>query len=92
MGVFGSILSSLEKNKKVIAVPRLHKYGEHVNDHQKEIIETFNKKGYIIGINEVKELGYALKKVKDFKPQKYVSDNSKLLNIVDEYISKYIEV
>ena len=66
-GGVGSIISSVEKGKKVIAVPRLHKYGEHVNDHQKEIIETFNKKGYIIGIKEVKELGYALKKVKDFK-------------------------
>ena len=31
--------------KKVIAVPRLHEYGEHVNDHQKEIIEKFNKSG-----------------------------------------------
>ena len=36
-GGVGSIISSLKKGKKVIAVPRLHKYGEHVNDHQKEI-------------------------------------------------------
>ena len=33
----------LNKNKKVIAVPRLEKYGEHVNDHQLQIIENFDK-------------------------------------------------
>ena len=54
-GGVGSIITSLEKGKKVIAVPRLHKYGEHVNDHQKEIIEKFNKSGYIIGIKSVEE-------------------------------------
>ena len=45
-GGVGSIIQSIEKGKKVIAVPRLHKYGEHVNDHQKEIVQLFNKKGY----------------------------------------------
>lgn len=89
-GGVGSIVSSIKKGKKVIAVPRLHKYEEHVNDHQKEIVELFNKKGYIIGIEDVKELGQAIKRVKEFEPKKYISDNSKLLNIVDEFISKAI--
>ena len=89
-GGVGSIVSSIKKGKKVIAVPRLHKYEEHVNDHQKEIVELFNKKGYIIGVEDVKELGEAIKRVEEFEPKKYISDNSKLLNIVDEFISKAI--
>lgn len=89
-GGVGSIVSSIKKGKKVIAVPRLHKYEEHVNDHQKEIVELFNKKGYIIGIEDVKELEKAIKRVEKFEPKKYISDNSKLLNIVDEFISKAI--
>ena len=40
----GSIEMSLKNNKKVITVPRLKKYGEHVNDHQKDIQQEFNKK------------------------------------------------
>ena len=91
-GGVGSIISSIEKGKKVIAVPRLHEFEEHVNDHQKEIVELFNKKGYIIGINGVEELKQALEKVKKFTPEKYVSDNSKLIGIVDEFIQKVIEV
>ena len=33
-GGVGTIFSALKKNKKVIAIPRLEKYGEHINDHQ----------------------------------------------------------
>ena len=71
-GGVGSIISSLKKGKKVIAVPRLHEYQEHVNNHQKEIVETFDKKGYIIGIQDVKELNEAIEKSKDFVPEKYL--------------------
>ena len=38
-GGVGTILDGLKKGKKVIAFPRLSKYKEHVNDHQKEIID-----------------------------------------------------
>lgn len=47
-GGVGSIISSNNKGKKVIAIPRLHEYGEHVNDHQKEIVKSFSDKGCII--------------------------------------------
>ena len=53
-GGVGSIVSSIEKGKKVIAVPRMHEYGEHVNNHQIQIVNDFNDKGYIIGINKLK--------------------------------------
>ena len=85
-GGVGSIISSLKKGKKVIAVPRLHEYQEHVNNHQKEIIETFNKKGYIIGIQDVNQLEEVIEKSKDFIPEKYQSNNKKMLNIIENFI------
>ena len=85
-GGVGSIITSLEKGKKVIAVPRLHKYGEHVNDHQIEIVDKFNKNGNIIGINEVDELEEAINKAKNFKPKKYIENNKKMLDIIEKYI------
>ena len=85
-GGVGSIILALKKGKKVIAVPRLHEYQEHVNDHQKEIVETFNKKGYIIGIQKVEELEEAVEKAKDFIPEKYQSNNKKMLNIIENFI------
>ena len=52
-GGVGSIITAIEQGKKVIAVPRLKKYKEHVNDHHLDIIKSFNDAGYIIGIQEV---------------------------------------
>ena len=85
-GGVGSIITSLEIGKKVIAVPRLHKYGEHVNDHQIEIVDKFNKNGNIIGINEVEELEEAINKAKNFQPKKYIENNKKMLDIIEKYI------
>lgn len=85
-GGVGSIVGSLKMGKKVIAVPRLHEYGEHVNDHQKQIVESFDKKGYIIGIKDVSELEEAIRKSKDFVPKKYEGNNKKMLSIIENFI------
>lgn len=85
-GGVGSIMQCITKGKKVIAVPRLKKYEEHVNDHQKEIVELFNEKGYIIGTKEVEELEQALEKVKNFEPKLYTKNNEKMLKIIEDFI------
>ena len=85
-GGVGSIIMALNKNKKVIAVPRLHEYNEHVNDHQRQIVKVFNEKKYIIGIQNVEDLSEALKQIKDFKPQKYQSNNTKMISIIGNFI------
>ena len=86
-GGVGSIISSIKNGKKVIAVPRLKEYSEHVNNHQKDIVESFSNNGYIIGINDIKELEDAYKKSKDFKPKKYIPNNSKIIKAVEDFIN-----
>ena len=85
-GGVGSILQSITKDKKVIAIPRLHQYQEHVNNHQKEIVELFNEKGYVIGIQGIEELQEAIKQVEKFKPKKYQKNNEKMLKIIEDFI------
>ena len=85
-GGAGSIIQSIRLKKKVIAVPRLSKYNEHVNDHQLEIIRAFKNKGYIIGINDVTELKNAILQVEDFKPVEFEDNVNKLINIVGNFI------
>jgi UDP-N-acetylglucosamine transferase subunit ALG13 len=85
-GGVGSIISSIKNGKKVIAVPRLKEYSEHVNNHQKDIVENFSEQGYIIGINNIKELEKAYKDIKNFKPKKYIPNNSKIIKIVEDFI------
>ncbi len=87
-GGVGSIITSIRKGKKVIAVPRIHEYGEHVNNHQIEIVKTFNEQGYIIGIEKVEDLKQALEKVKKFQPKKYEINNKLMLKTIEEFIDK----
>ncbi len=85
-GGVGSIITSIKLGKKVIAVARNAKYGEHVNNHQEEIVELFNKKGYIIGIRDINDLSGAIEKIENFTPKEYKLNNKKMLNIIENYI------
>ena len=85
-GGVGSITDGLKMKKKVIAVPRMVEYNEVVNDHQMQIIENFSKEGYIIGTRDVSELEDALKKVKKFKPKKFVSNTDNFIDLLEKYI------
>ena len=85
-GGAGSIITSLKYGKKVIAVPRKHEYGEHVNNHQIQIIKDFTDNGYIIGIENVEDLHDAIIKSKTFEPIKYQPNNSKMLKIIENFI------
>ncbi len=85
-GGAGNIFSGLREHKKIIAVPRLSKYGEHTNDHQIQIIDNFVKNGYILTCDN-NDLGASLKQIKHFKPKEWEFNNKKLLNKIDEYIT-----
>jgi UDP-N-acetylglucosamine transferase subunit ALG13 len=87
-GGTGTIVGGLKKGKNIIGVPRLQKYGEHVDDHQKEIIGLFSQKGLIIGINEIEELENAIKRSASFKPAQFISGNEKIKNIIRDFIEK----
>lgn len=85
-GGVGSITTALKLNKKIIAVPRLKEFNEHVNNHQLQIINSFNKLGYLIGITDVKDLQNAISNIQTFTPNKYVSNTQNILNIITNYI------
>ena len=85
-GGVGTIISGLTKDKKVIAIPRLKKYGEHVNDHQLQIIENFSESGYILAAYEVEDLEYVLSKAHEFEPQKYESNTNHMIELVRTFI------
>ncbi|MBO5375464.1 MAG: hypothetical protein J6A52_01270 [Bacilli bacterium] len=85
-GGVGSILAGVTRNKPVIAAARLAKYNEHVNDHQLQIIENFSKNKYILELRDFTKLGKILEKAKTFKPQKFVSNTTNLINMIEEYI------
>ena len=68
---------AIAKGKKPIVVPRLEKFGEHVNDHQIEFaIAVQNRLSTIFTVTDISELEALLKLDSD----KFVVDNSKSYN------------
>lgn len=63
----GALFSAIKCGKKVIAVARLAKYGEMVNDHQLDIIRKLTEGGYILDGTE--SIAKAWEKLKDFIPR-----------------------
>ena len=75
-----SIIEGLKAGKKIIAVARKSEYGEHVNNHQEQILENFGEKGFIIPLYEMDKMDEALKKVKDFQVKEFKGNNENFLN------------
>lgn len=87
-GGVGSIITGLKNKKVVIAVPRLAQYNEHINDHQLQIIDNFNKSGYILSLTDMKEFPKILEESKKFKPKSYKSNNKKFIELIEQEINK----
>ncbi|HOZ54937.1 MAG TPA: PssE/Cps14G family polysaccharide biosynthesis glycosyltransferase [Clostridia bacterium] len=87
-GGVGSILQCVKKGKTVIAIPRQKKYKEHVNDHQLQLVKTFADKGYIIGINDIKDLQQAIISIKKFKPKEFTSNTQNIINKINFFINE----
>ena len=84
----GTIMNGIHNQKKVIAIARRVKYGEHENDHQVEITQKFEKFGYIIGCIEVDKLEEKLKFLDDFEVKQYKSNNDNFCSMVEQLIEK----
>lgn len=87
-GGVGSILTGLKNGKKVIVCPRLSKYGEHMNDHQIQIVANFAKAGYILEYQDGDDFKTVLKKLKKFKPKKFNSNTEKMISIIEKFIDE----
>ena len=85
-------MKALNADKKVIAVTRLEKYGEHINDHQIQNNEAFASNNYVIMADlELSNLGECFKKIKS-KSDGLVKWKNKdpmaIVNLIDNFIQE----
>ena len=85
-GGTGAIIGAVKKGKKVIAVPRLKKYGEHVDDHQLQLVEQFKDLNLICACKNVDKLDEAVKIVQRTKYSCYQSNTFNIIQNIDNYI------
>ena len=91
-GASGSIMKALNAGKKVIAVTRLEKYGEHINDHQIQNNEAFSSNGYVImadlELEDLKECFEKIYKGKDELVPWENKDPLAIVNMIDKFIQE----
>ncbi len=90
-GASGSIMKALNADKKVIAVTRLEKYGEHINDHQIQNNEAFGTNGYVLPVFEMGELKEAIIKIEEGKDNLKKWENKDpmaIQKIIDKFIQE----
>lgn len=85
-GGTGVIVSALRSKKRVIAIPRLVEFNEHVDNHQKQIINNFVEKNYILTATNEKELGERLRMILDWNFDIFESNNGKYISFLTNYI------
>ena len=89
-GASGSIMKALNEDKKLIAVTRLEKYGEHINDHQIQNNEAFSNNGYVLMADlELENLGECFQKIyrgTDRLKHWENRDPMAIVNMIDKFI------
>lgn len=85
-GGTGAIIGAVKQGKKVIAIPRLKKFGEHVDDHQLQIINEFNKINLIKSVSEIDEMSSCIKSIDQLKFNKYISNIDIIIKSIESFI------
>ena len=81
-GGAGTILTLSNFNKKIIVVPRLKKFNEHVDDHQLELAEFLEKEKKVTVVYDIEDLHKSLCSVKEFS----IKSNNDLGIFLKKYI------
>lgn len=85
-GGTGAIINAVKQRKKVIAVPRLAEFGEHVDDHQLQIIEQFDEMNYICSCTDTDKLADSIDYVNKHQFNKYKSNTDAIIQSIESYL------
>ena len=81
-----TIIAGLKLHKRVVVVPRLAKFGEHVDDHQLQIAESFADKNLLLMCKNLENLAQTVEKARTHTFTAYVSHRDQVTNAVREFL------
>ena len=82
-GGAGTMVDAAKRGKKTVAVPRLARYGEHVDDHQLELTEQLHKMNLIYACPDAEDVPEALRAVRDQSPARFLSNTEAFIRALD---------
>lgn len=83
----GTIISGLTRGKPVIVYPRLSKYGEHVDDHQLEIAQSFSEQHFVLLCSEQDSLAEKIRQAKEERFASYQSQRTQVIHTVRDFLN-----
>ena len=86
-GGTGAIIGAVKQGKKVIAVPRLKDFGEHVDDHQLQIIGEFEKMNFIKSVNEIEQLDSVISNIINCEFNQYESNTQFIIESIENFVN-----
>ena len=67
---------------------KIHEGKSYAAEHINELVDEFEKNGYILALRDTNKLDDVLKKVKKFTPKKYESNKKNFQKIITDYIDE----
>lgn len=77
-----SIISCMQLKKPLIIVPRLYKYGEHVDNHQVEIAKLMEQKYDVLVLEDMSELEKKIEEAKTHHYKEWQSNRASLIEAI----------
>lgn len=85
-GGTGALIGALKLGKQVIAVPRLARYGEHIDDHQLQITGVLAGEGYLREVRDLDNLDSVIALAYTDPIHKRYDRPSNILTIIEDFI------
>lgn len=87
-GGSGAIINALKSKKKIIAVPRLSDFGEHVDDHQIQIVESFENSGYLLSVQNIYDLINIVEEIQSFPLKEFKTNSDHFIQRLYKYLEE----
>jgi UDP-N-acetylglucosamine transferase subunit ALG13 len=83
----GTIIAALSNHKPLLAMPRLKRYREAVNDHQMAIAKKFEELGHILVAYDTEDLPRCIRQLKTFVPKERKANPDAVINRIRNFLN-----
>ena len=81
-----TIIAGIKLEKPVVVIPRFARYGEHVDDHQIQIADSFSRKNLVLMCKNIEQLAQTVQQAKTHRFSGYVSQKERVINTIRDYL------
>lgn len=81
-----TIMAGVKQEKPVVVIPRLARFGEHVDDHQLQIAASFSDSNLVLLCEDPDSLAQCIEEAKTHRFSRYVSQREQVCNTIREYL------